>query len=371
MLLRSPRHDRATGYARSGLFKGLSAFSDLERRIEQLPIEKERGDAFEVFVEAYLSNDEMAQAEEVWVVGKVPADIRRRLNLPSRDYGYDGVFRTKLGELVQYQAKFRSKRTSLPYAELATFFGISEKADRRVVLTNSIAMAAVAEARTNFQTTRGGDFDRLDAPQLDAIAAWIEGIAQAPVVREPRPHQRIALADIEQELSVHDRATVIMACGTGKTLLALWVAEKADAKRVLVLVPSLNLLRQSLHEWAKWTNWGNRFRYLCVCSDPKVATGLDELDLRPEDTDFPVRTDPAIVRQFLEVGDGAVSVVFCTYPLQFLAYREEELAMPWKECHKMDENIRFVARYLDGEKFAGLCREFGISRLTGHKIIDR
>ena len=45
--------------------------------------------------------------------------------------------------------------------------------------------------------------------------------------------------------------------------------------------------------------------------------------------------------------------------------------MPWKECQKMDEKLRFVARYLDGEKIAALCREFGISRVTGHKIIDR
>ena len=313
MLSRSPRHDRASAYSRSGLFEGLGSFAELERRIEQLPSEKERGDAFEVFVEAYLSTNDMAQAEEVWVVGKVPGEVRRRLNLPSRDYGYDGVFRTKSGELVQYQAKFRSGRTSLPYAELATFFGISEKADRRVVLTNSIAMSAVAEARTSFQTTRGGDFDRLDAPQLAAIAAWVEGVASTPQVREPRPHQRAALVDIQQELVAHDRATVVMACGTGKTLLALWVAEKQKPKRVLVLVPSLNLLRQTLHEWAKWTNWGERFRYLCVCSDPKVATGLDEVEIRPEDTDFPVRTDPAVVRQFLDAGDSAVSVVFCTY----------------------------------------------------------
>ncbi len=37
----------------------------------------------------------------------------------------------------------------------------------------------------------------------------------------------------------------------------------------------------------------------------------------------------------------------------------------------MDEKLRFVSRFLDGEKIATLCREFGISRVTGHKIIDR
>ena len=35
--------------------------------------------------------------------------------------------------------------------------------------------------------------------------------------------------------------------------------------------------------------------------------------------------------------------------------------MPWKECHVMDERLRFVARLLDGEKMAALCAEFGIS----------
>jgi len=224
-MLQLPHHDRSSTYARSGLFKGLESFADLESRIEQLPTEQERGAAFEVFVEAYLNTDEMAQAEEVWVVGRVPAEVRRRLNLPAKDYGYDGVFRTKLDELVPYQAKFRSGRTSLPYAELATFFGISEKADRRVVLTNSIAISEVAESRTAFQTTRGGDFDRLDAAQLAVIAAWVEGIPLAPEIRKPRPHQKAALADIEREFSGHDRATVVMACGTGKTLVALWACD--------------------------------------------------------------------------------------------------------------------------------------------------
>jgi helix-turn-helix protein len=45
--------------------------------------------------------------------------------------------------------------------------------------------------------------------------------------------------------------------------------------------------------------------------------------------------------------------------------------MPWKECHAMDERLRFVARLLEGEKMAPLCAEFGISRKTGYKIFER
>lgn len=37
----------------------------------------------------------------------------------------------------------------------------------------------------------------------------------------------------------------------------------------------------------------------------------------------------------------------------------------------MDERLRFIARLLEGEKMAVLCREFEVSRKTGHKIFNR
>jgi len=45
--------------------------------------------------------------------------------------------------------------------------------------------------------------------------------------------------------------------------------------------------------------------------------------------------------------------------------------MPWQECSKMDERLRFVARLLEGERMAEMCREFDISRKTGYKIFQR
>eukprot|EP01034_Spumella_vulgaris_P008872 gene8872-11275_t len=35
----------------------------------------------------------------------------------------------------------------------------------------------------------------------------------------------------------------------------------------------------------------------------------------------------------------------------------------------MDEKLKWVSRYRDGEKIATLCQEFGISRVTGQKLI--
>jgi len=45
--------------------------------------------------------------------------------------------------------------------------------------------------------------------------------------------------------------------------------------------------------------------------------------------------------------------------------------MPWKETCVMDERTKFIGRLLSGEKMAPVCREFGISRVTGYKLWNR
>ena len=56
-----------------------------------------------------------------------------------------------------------------------------------------------------------------------------------------------------------------MPCGTGKSLTAFWIAEKMRPKSILVAVPSLALLQQTLKVWTrefllnniKWSNKSN------------------------------------------------------------------------------------------------------------------
>jgi predicted helicase len=109
--------------------RGTRTFAELEERIAVLPTNNERGGVFEVFVEAYLATQPIAQAETIWASTSVPIAIRHQLNLPHSDMGADGVYRDRNGNLVAYQAKFRSSRTSLSWTELSTFIGIAEKAD--------------------------------------------------------------------------------------------------------------------------------------------------------------------------------------------------------------------------------------------------
>src|SRR5262249_14869388 len=107
----------------------------------------------------------------------------------------------------------------------------------------------------------------------------------------------------------------VMACGTGKTIVGLWAVEALKPKTVLVLLPSLTLLQQTLDEWSRHNNWGKDFTFLCVCSDPTVAARDENDPVRLDATDREVRidTDPDELRRFIERGAPGVKVVFSTY----------------------------------------------------------
>ena len=141
---------------------------------------------------------------------------------------------------------------------------------------------------------------------------------------EPRPHQVEALADLVRAFALHERVQLVQACGTGKTLIGRWHSEASDATTVLVLVPSLALLAQTLREWRRAAGWP--FQALVVCSDPTTSTGvaeratsLDEDAGTAAEPDWAtvragVTTDSTVAARFLRKGrPDRPQVVFSTY----------------------------------------------------------
>lgn len=308
------QHPKAVSFFRQNLFSDIATFADLEARIARLPDERSRGDAFEVFAEAYLATQRKHDAANVWPLSAVPTQILQTLGLAAKDYGVDGVFKTLLGNFNAYQVKFRTDRPALTWRELSTFMGLADSPQirSRVLLTNCDELPSVLNERQGFFCIRGSDLDRLEADDFRAIEAWLAGAAFIAPKKQPQPHQTEALDALLPALETHDRVSAIMACGTGKTLVALWVAERRQASRILVLLPSLALLRQVLHEWLRETSL-HSLAYLCVCSDPTVKDGLDSIATVQSDLDFQVSTDAASVRDFLDAPYSGTKVVFSTY----------------------------------------------------------
>lgn len=168
-----------------------------------------------------------------------------------------------------------------------------------MIFTNASSLSDKAAVRTRWYS--GEVFNALKPTHFGQIEGWLKK-KPAPLVRAvPDPsYQTQVLTDIAATLKDNARATVVMACGTGKTLVALWATEQAKPKTVLVLLPSLMLLQQTLREWSQHMSWGSRFSYLCVCSDRTVGLRGDSIDIEKSDVGFKVDTDPALVRAFLE-----------------------------------------------------------------------
>ena len=106
----APCHPSASAFIQAGLFSNLKTFSELERRIEKLPTAKSKGDAFEVFAEAYLNLFSLEKFKGIWVDKKIPPKIRTKLKLSPKDAGVDGIIETISGRYRGYQFKFRSDR---------------------------------------------------------------------------------------------------------------------------------------------------------------------------------------------------------------------------------------------------------------------
>ena len=312
------KHKSAQWFLKQGFFEGIKSFKEFEARAGKLADTVEMGDALEILVEALLHLDKVLNAKDVWVVGSIPSHIRKALNLPNDSKGIDGVYADQAGNYIPYQVKYRTDMDTLPYGEISPFLGITEKSlQDRMIFTNARKLSVDVANRTGVRSFRADKFHELTEADFKGIHAWLADKKVEPFKRwDPLPHQQEAIEKITAGLKEADRTTAVMACGTGKTLVALWAAEAQDPKTVLVLVPSLALLSQTLPDWCKQTSWGKRFRYLCVCSDASVdrpAKDADEYALNQTDLEFTVTTDAKEVKKFLGLNKDGVNVIFSTY----------------------------------------------------------
>ncbi|MFI5617073.1 Helicase associated domain protein [Streptomyces sp. NPDC051567] len=156
--------------------------------------------------------------------------------------------------------------------------------------------------------------------------------------KELRPHQREAVDAVVRALELPAggrvpgsglRTQVIMATGSGKSLVAVASAEELRAGRVLVLVPSLDLLTQTV---TAWREGGRAGRYLAVCS------------LRGTDAGVPTTTDPAELADW--AGAAERVTVFATYASLGLGTVEEahRAGLPGWDLVVVDEAHRTSGR---------------------------
>jgi len=302
-------------YKLATIIEGISSWSDLETRIASLPTEMDRGNAFEEFCHAFFILDPVFQFKEVYRQKEIPPSILARLGYPGiKDIGIDGVALSNDGKLTAYQAKFRSDRNNTPtLSELSTFFTMSDRADWRITITNTNKLPSSIHDRTRQSCVLSDRFCQLNADFFNRLKIWLsQRTIPPPEKMIPHETQGDAIGAAMTHFKDNSRGHLILPCGTGKTLCAMWIAEGLGGKRILVLVPSLALLSQTLREWAVNTSL-KPFRYLCLCSDTTVDLGNDSPIEHLYEMDVPVTTNVDVVSEYLKAEGNTTSVLFSTY----------------------------------------------------------
>ncbi|MFO0350956.1 MAG: Helicase associated domain protein, partial [Alphaproteobacteria bacterium] len=205
------------------------------------------------------------------------------------------------------------------------------------------------------------DFEKASVDYPESLAALATGKRKAPP--QPRPYQIEAIENVVRGFETVDRGQLLMACGTGKTLVSMWIKERLDARRTLVLVPSLGLLSQIVSDWTSAAN--TPFDVLCVCSDQTVGKREeDEAVTSVSELPFPVTGDQGEIARFIK-GDGN-RVVFSTYQSSpLIQAAQQDPTVPSFDLILADEAHRCAgkvdgafATVLDGKKLRGAKRLF-------------
>jgi superfamily II DNA or RNA helicase len=266
-----------------------------------------RGKQFERVTKWWLENDPIhsRQIEKVWLWDEWP-------EYPGRDIGIDLVARLIDGSLMAVQAKCVHESRLIPKSELDSFVSAASTSTfkHKMLVATTDGLSANAQRMLTDQHVVRVMLSDLQA-SLDVWPSSIDHLDQRPVQPKatPRPHQQQAISGVTTGMRDHDRGQLIMACGTGKTLTALWITEQLKPAVTLVLVPSLNLLSQTLSEWAK--NTTSEWSYLCVCSDDTVNKSDDQAISTVDELPFEVTTNPDDIAIFLT--HSGTRIIFSTY----------------------------------------------------------
>ena len=282
--------------------------------------ERDKGDKFERLVLNLLRTEPewVNRFSEVWLWSEWPGREGRP------DVGIDLVAKHRDRDgYAAIQCKFYDPTHRVSKGDLDTF--LSASGGREFVSRYFFDTAdnwngnALETARYQAVPVQRVDLAYLDEARVD----WSQFSWSTPEVLVPtgpkrlRPHQEQALKDVRAGLEQWNRGKMIMACGTGKTFTSLKIAEDivGPGGSVLFLVPSIQLLSQSLREWMQEAEVD--IRPFAVCSDVRVGRKTtDEGEISTIDLTEPATTDAETLVARMSVGRRAtprMTVVFSTY----------------------------------------------------------
>lgn len=278
------------------------------------------GKIFEVFAKYYFLTAPEVDGlySQVWLYDEIPLDVKNSLDLGTVEYGIDLLLKTTNQEYIAVQCKFKNDETSkLNWSsdKISNLFAYCPKADGYIVYSNCASLDKVSLSRQdNFSFFSIGHLLEIEPIVFANILQLLKNAEpKERVFFKPLDHQQKAINECVQWFTEGEetRGQLILPCGAGKTFTSLWIKEKLESNKTLVLVPSLALLRQIKNEWSKQRK--TKYQYLCVCSEKDIdKDNTDSIVTHTYEIGGNVTTEPKEILSFLQ-SNASEKVIFSTY----------------------------------------------------------
>lgn len=321
--------------------------------------ERDKGTAFENLVVAYLKNEPAFknQYSNVWLLRDVPEEY----GISKIDTGVDIVARKYNGDLTAVQAKFYEKKVGKD--TINSFIAETSKdyySDGLIVSTtddwNKNAERAITGntkpiIRKGLSDLRHASIDWKNFGKNNDNNLSIKS------TKTLRGYQKKAIENaveyFKSDEEHHDRGKLIMAPGTGKTFTSLKIAEALmrdqmkNKFNVLYLVPSIQLLSQTLFNWNDDVSDDIHMTSFSVVSDRKATkkNRNDDSILTAKDIGFPATTNvDELINNYNSLKELNINcemtVVFSTYQSIDVIKKAQEFGYPEFDLIIADEAHR-------------------------------
>ena len=337
------------------------------------------GDAFEELCAAFLTHDPV---QRLHVQDVLPfKEWAEEHGIVQADAGVDLVAKLRNGPgYAAIQCKFHATGATIARAEIDSFLAASGAAEFRHRILIDTTGRPWSPTLENTLRSQAIPIQRIGLHNLKASPIdWLEYVSsRGTIVREPpktaRKHQRQAIDSAVAHFAEPDtRGKLLMACGTGKTLTGLRIAETTAGHggRILVLVPSLALLSQTLRAWLDDAT--TEIRAFAVCSDAQTGRPRrrkdDSADMDPLDLVYPATTSAA--RLALHATPDApdrMTVVFATYQSSaVLEAAQRDHGLPAFDLAIADEAHRTAGALIPGEDPSPFVRIHDNDAIQAHR----
>ena len=220
--------------------------------ISQSQSSNDKGALFETLCLYFLRHDKfyMSRYSDLWLWKDWPGNNNKH------DTGIDIIAKLRNSDsYCAIQCKFRDDSGTVNKSEIDSFLSASSKnifSERIIISTVELGRNALDALENQTIPVTLLTLERLELSGIDWDSFSFDNLDNVKYIHKTLlEHQEQAVNNVIEKFQAHSRGKLIMACGTGKTFTSLNIAQRLAGRGglVLVLVPSISLLNQSILAW--------------------------------------------------------------------------------------------------------------------------